>query len=210
MATKTRIKLEADVRTTFGKQNRALRRKGILPGRVFGHGDPLPVQVDGDAFIRMIGKHQTTGIIDLAIAGQKQLIPVLVRHISHEPATNKIEHIDFFRVAMGELLTAKVTIHFVGESPAVKNNEGTLLPLLDVLDINALPDNLPQIIEVDISSLTSADSVIHAGDVKLPAGVVLLTPADEPIVKVQPPRGGEAATEAAATAEGETPAESAS
>ena len=206
MPTKVRTRLEAEPRTIFGNQNKALRRSGKLPGNVYGHGDAVPVQVDEDTFTRLVDKHLTTGLIDLVIEGKTE--PVLVRHIAHRPSTGKMQHIDFMRVAMDEAIHARVPVQIIGESTAAKLASGSLFQLLETVEIDALPGNLPDTLTVDASKITSVEMILHASDLDLPAGVTLRTDPGEAILKVQQQRGAEEPTttgglptEAAATPE---------
>jgi large subunit ribosomal protein L25 len=208
MATQTR--LEAEPRLTFGNHNRGLRRGGKLPANIFGFGESVAVQVDMDTFRRLRMKHQTTGLIELSLNGKVET--VLVRHIAHEPSTGKMLHVDFQRVRMNEPIHAKVLLHVVGDSEVAKQTGGIVLPLLEAVEIEALPGDLPDAVTVDAGKLTSADTILHAGDIDLPKGVKLLTSEDEAILKIQPPRVAEEevpAAEAAPTEAAESPAEEA-
>ena len=207
MATQTR--LEAEPRLTFGNQNRGLRRDGKLPANIFGFGESVAVQVDMDTFRRLRMKHQTTGLIELSLNGKVE--NVLVRHISHEPSTGRMLHVDFQRVRMNEPIHAKVLLHVVGDSSVAKLTGGIVLTLLESVEIEALPAQLPDAVTVDAGKLISADTILHASDIDLPKGVKLLTSEDEAILKIQPPRVTEeevpaeaaASTEAAAAPSGE-------
>jgi large subunit ribosomal protein L25 len=183
------VKIEAQPRTVMGKQVRALRRQGILPARIYGHGDSVPVQIDERTFARMLEKHQTTGVLLLSIAGQAQGETVLVRHIEHEPRTGKMQHIDFARVRMNVVMHARVPLHVIGESPYAKQIGGSVLPLIETIEIECLPGNLPDTIAVDISNIATADVVLHVKDLQVPSGVTVLANPDEPVVKIEPPRG---------------------
>ena len=208
MTTKTQVTLQAEPRTVQGKQVRQLRREGVLPARIFGHGDSLMVQVDERTVQRMRETHQTAGLITLNISGQKLPETVMITHIEHEPKTAKMLHIDFARVVMNEVIHSRVPLRLVGESLAAKNSGGALIPLLEAIEIECLPGNLPDSLNLDVSILTSMDMVLHASDITLPAGVKLLIHADEAVVKVQALRG-EAATTPAPEAAATTPAPSA-
>lgn len=202
MAEKTQIQLLAEPRTVQGKKVRQLRRVGVLPGRIFGHGESVLVQVDERTFQRMRELHQTAGLLTLTISGQKQPETVMVTHIEHEPKTAKMLHIDFARVLMNEAIHSRVPLHMVGTSPAAKETNGVLIPLIEAVEIECLPGDLPDFLELDVSKITALDVILHASDIKLPKGVKLLISDDEAVVKVQPPRGGEEtpATPAAAPA----------
>lgn len=191
MATKERVTLDAQPRTAQGRHARALRRAGTTPARIYGHGDSVPVQLDTRTFERMRETHQTAGVIYLKLPDSAQPETVLVRHIEHEPRSGKILHIDFFRVRMNERIRARVPLRLSGESSAAKLNGGSVLTLLDALEIESLPADLPGALDIDASKLESTDAIIHAGDVVLPKGVTLMTNAAEPVAKVQLPRGAE-------------------
>lgn len=201
-----RVTIEAQPRTVLGKHVRALRRQGILPARIYGHGDSVPVQLDARTFQRLCETHQTTGVITLSIAGQAQGETVLVRHIEHDPRTGKMQHIDFARVRMNEAIHARVPLHVTGESPYAKQIGGSVLPLIETIEIECLPGNLPDTLSVDISHITTADVVLHVKDLEVPPGVKVLANEDEPVVKIEPPRGAaETPTPAAAEPEAAPP-----
>ncbi|MBA3825314.1 MAG: 50S ribosomal protein L25 [Ktedonobacterales bacterium] len=192
MATKEQVRLQTEPRTALGHHARVLRREGKVPARIYGHGDSVPVQIDERTFTRLRETHQTSGVIYLALGEGKAPETVLVRHIEHEPRSGKILHIDFFRVRMNELIRGRVPLRLVGESPAAKLNGGSVIALLEALEIESLPDDIPTAADVDVTKLINADDVIHAGDINLPSGVTLVTDASEPIAKVQMLRGAEA------------------
>ena len=202
MAAKTQVTLQAEPRTDMGKHTGKLRREGKIPARIYGHGDSVPVQLDARTFERLRETHQTAGVVYLALTGSKQPETVVVRHIEHEPRSGKILHIDFFRVRMNERMRGRVPLRLVGESPAARLNGGSVLTLLEALEIESLPGDLPSALEVDAAQLATTDAVIHAGDIALPSGVMLVTDAAEPVAKVQLLRGAEEApaTPAAAPA----------
>lgn len=209
MATKQQVTLAAQPRTVMRKHVRALRRQGILPARIYGHGDSVPVQVDMRTFERLCETHQTTGVIALSIANQGQPETVLVRHITHEPKTGKMLHIDFARVLMNETMHARVPLHATGVAPAAKETGGVVLLLLETIEIECLPGNLPDFLTVDATQLTALDVVLHVKDIPVPNGVKILVAPDEPVVKVEPPRTStETTTTETGTAANESPAAS--
>lgn len=120
MATKVQVTIESELRTVQGKQVRALRREGLIPARIYGQGESVMIQTPQRIFERLIEMHQTTGVIALAIAGQKAPETVVIRHIEREPRSARIMHIDFFRVRMDEIMHGRVPLRLVGESPAAK------------------------------------------------------------------------------------------
>lgn len=201
--------LEIAPREVMGKATKRLRKDGIIPANIFGHKEePQAVQLDAVTFDRLRRSHAATGVIALRMPDSNRAQTALIRHVQHDPRSGKVIHVDFFRVSMNESLKIKVALHFVGESPAVKNENGVLLHLLDALEVECLASEIPEYIEVDISSLNEIDGMLHAEDVKLPANVKLVTDPKEGVAKVAATRA-EVAEEAeeAAEAASEAPAE---
>ncbi|HEY2888016.1 MAG TPA: 50S ribosomal protein L25 [Candidatus Limnocylindrales bacterium] len=202
-----RPELAAHHRDVTGKKVAALRREGLLPAVVFGHGRASDnVSVDAKAFESLRRHAGPNTLIDLSIDG-KQAAPVLVQQIQHHPVTRKPLHLDLYVVKMTEELTVDVQLVSEGESEAVKDRNGTLLHVIEHIRVKALPDHLPQAVRYSIESLSTFDDVIHVSDLELPADVTLLTDPAEVVAKVLPPRVEE--VEEPVAAEGEEPAEGA-
>lgn len=211
----TRPSLAAEPRTVTGKKVNSLRRQGILPAVIFGQGrESEAIQISALDW-EVLRRHHVTRntLLDLTVAGGKAQ-PVLVQSFSENPLTRKPTHVDFHAVKMGEELTVDVPVEFVGTSSAVEEDGGTLLHLKETLHIRALPGNLPTAIEVDVTSLTAFESILHVKDITAPKGVQILTDPEEPIARVQAPRTEAAEAhvdlaEGAPEEESETPAEEA-
>lgn len=198
--------LEISPREVMGKATKRLRKAGIIPANIFGHQESSqPVQIDAIAFDQLVRAHHATGIIALRQPGNGATQTALIRHVQHDPRSGKIIHIDFFRVSLTERITSKVPLHFVGEAPAVKLEGGVLLHLMDALDVECEAGDLVQYVEVDVTSLTEIDAILHAGDVKLPTSYTLLTDPKEGIAKIAATRA-EIAEEAAEAPAPATPA----
>jgi large subunit ribosomal protein L25 len=188
MASK-QVTLNAQRRTVLGKQVKHLRRDGILPANVYGREqESRAIQVDAHEMDRALKSHGPTQLYKLVIAPDGQEDTVIVRHITRQPATNVIQHIDFFQVQMTEPMRAKVPIRLVGEAPAVRLHDGVLIQALDYAEIEALPADLPNVLELDISDMSDLNTSRHASALKPPRKVTLLTPDDEIVVSIQAPR----------------------
>jgi large subunit ribosomal protein L25 len=203
MAQKTELQISP--REITGKATKQLRKVGIIPANISGHKEESQaVQVEAIAFETLKRTHGTAGIITLQFPGSKRTQTVLVRRVQRNPRTGKILHIDFSRVSLTERITMKVPLHLIGEAPAVKNEGGVLLRLMDALEVECTASEIVDYIEADISSLAEIDDILHAEDVKLPANFSLITDPNEGIAKVAATRAEmaeEAAEEAAAPAE---------
>ncbi len=202
-----RPQLTAEPRAVLGKKVASLRRAGRLPGVVYGAGvDSQAISLDMrefDVLRRRTGRH---AVLDLTVAGDGRPQPVLLQTIQEHPISRQPLHVDLIVVNLQEEMTVQVPVVAIGESAAIDKMGGVLLHLHDAVAVRAKPDDLPSAIEIDISGLDTFEAVIHASELRVPAGVTLLTDPTEPILRVQPPRVEEEAVPAAEEiGEGEGP-----
>jgi large subunit ribosomal protein L25 len=198
--------LAAERRTVTGKATARLRRDGLLPAVVYGHGfESASITLNAHEFNTLRRHVGPNALIDLSIDGAKPK-PVLIHGVQLHKVNRRPLHVDLFAVRMTEELTVDVPVHGTGESEAVTKHGGTLLNASGSVKVRARPDHLPQAIEVDLSALVDFDAAIYARDLPIPAGVTLLADPDEIVFKVAPPRVQEvevAAPVAAPVAEAE-------
>lgn len=207
------VTFAAQKRDVMGKAVKRLRRKGIIPGNIYGLGRPsVPIQFDAHDFELLVRKHSATTLLRLSLDGGGASESALVRHVQHEPRTGAIQHVDFLHVALSEPIKARVSLRLEGESPAVRSRDGLLLHLVDTVEVEALPANLPTALTLDISGMAEVKATLYVRDIQLPSNVKLLADPDEPVAKIEPARviaeepvAAEAAPEAAEAA-GEAPA----
>ena len=217
-----RQKLSAELRSAFKKSDtRAIRRDGGVPATVYGKHIDESVSIKvmlADLKQCVASGTGSNAVIDLVIEGngQPRTLPVLVNHIQIDPVSRGVLHVDFHTISMDEKVTASVAVVLLGESPGVKEG-GTLDHVHRELTIQALPDNIPPQIEVDISELAIGDSV-KIGDLSFP-DVVIEGPPDDPVVMIrvshvhvieEPEVEGKEETEGAEEAEAESSAEATS
>lgn len=178
--------LRAEPRELTGKKSRRLRHEGILPATVYGFQmEPRNIQMSAHEFSGVLRKAGRTQVLDLCV-GSSAPMPVLIRSTQIDPKRNHIIHVEFYRPNMRANVQTSVPVNFTGESPAVQEG-GIFLALLDHLDIESLPDNVPNALDVDISSIAEINGAIHVSDVVPPNNVVITTPGDEVLAKVNPP-----------------------
>jgi large subunit ribosomal protein L25 len=195
--------LEVTPRTVLGKANKRLRKAGIIPAHLFGRKEASQaIQLNAVTLEHFLRKHAATNIVLLKLPDNTTQT-ALIRHIQHDPVTDKVLHVDFFRIAMGERVKVKLPLRFVGEAPAVKDAGGVLLHLLDTLEVECQASDLVEHIDVNISSLAEIDDILHAKDIALPPNYTLLTDPDESVVKVGATRA-ELAEEAVTETKAET------
>ena len=180
--------LAATQREVTGKHVARLRRAGQLPAVVFGHGVPSQsLSLDSHDFELLHRRIGQNVLVDLSVDGKKAT-PVLVQGIQRDPVYRRMLHVDLFAVRMTEELTVDVPLAMVGESYAVEKLGGTLLHILESVKIKALPDHLPQSIDVSIDGLVDFEATVHVRDLSIPSDVALLTDPDEIVARVQQPR----------------------
>jgi large subunit ribosomal protein L25 len=187
--------LKAAKRELLGKKVRRLRAAGILPATVYGHNvTPLSIQVDAREFRTLLRSQGRTQLVDLVIESERPR-PVFIKQTAVDAKRNALLHVEFFQANLREKLTTHLPLHFAGDSPAVREG-GILLTVLDHVDIECLPDDVPAGgIEVDVSQIAEMNGSIHVGDLVIPENVTLLTPVDEVVAKVDAPISEEALEE---------------
>jgi large subunit ribosomal protein L25 len=192
-------------RTTLGKQVRRLRREGVIPANIFGRGqDSRAVEMEAIDLKRLLAKHAGTRIVQLQLDGTQEA--VLIRHVQHDPRTGAVQHVDFLHVDMREKIRARVPVRLTGEAPAVKQLGGVLLHVSDTVEVECLPSDLPERLELDVGGLENLDDTLYVRDLSAPTGVVILADADETVAKVTASRMA-AVAEAAAPEKSAAPAE---
>jgi large subunit ribosomal protein L25 len=196
------VPLSGALRDRSGKgPARASRRDGNIPGVVYGHGQPaVSVTVNQKDFINAI-RHVEGGnmIVSLKLGGGEKT--ALVREVQLDPISHDIIHLDFQEVSLTETVRVQVAVHFTGLATGVKDGGGILETIARQVEVECLATAIPSFLEADVSALEVGDS-LHASDLGLPEGVVLLTEGDQTIATCVPPTVYEApvAAEAAPTA----------
>ena len=179
------LTLQASKRDILGKKTRFLRRQGIIPAHLFGHGlESIPLQCDTTNLQRIIARAGTTRLVALEIEGDKRPKSVFIREIQRDACTGALLHIDFYQVRKRERIKADVPIVPVGEAPALKEKGRSLIHGVTSLRVECLPDKLPPRIEVDLSHLEEAEQAIYVRDIALSPDVTVITAPDQLVVKV--------------------------
>jgi large subunit ribosomal protein L25 len=173
-----KVVLKANRRTLIGKQVSQLRREGLLPGVVYGHHmTPTPITLDSHNASLVIPHLTSSSIVNIELEGK--MIPALVREKQKNYIRNSYTHIDFLAVSLTETIRADVSLQFHGLAPAIKDFNAAIVNNMETIEVEALPTDLPERIEVDLSVLANLGDAIHVRDLVIPAGVTLLTDVDE-------------------------------
>lgn len=183
------VNLTVERRTVMGKQVKHLRREGKMPANLYGQNqESIPLTVDTHELETVFKHHGPSTLYRLRIRPDGTEQAALVRHVQREPVTGAIEHVDFLHVSMTETIRARIPIRLVGEAPAVTLDKGVLLHPTDTIEVEALPSDLPQFVDVDISGMTELNSSLYVRDLTFPSGVTPLTTADDAVVSIAAPR----------------------
>ncbi len=197
-----KITLESQAREITGRKVKTLRAKGIVPAHVFGHEIKSEnISVDEKEFKSIFHKAGETSVISLKV-GSKEY-PVLVKGLHLDPVTLKILHVDFYKVNLSEKVKVQVPVEIIGESEAVETKVGLLLTPVSEVEVEALPADLPEKIEVNIENLKAVGDTITIGDIKLSDKIEILSDAELVVASI-----GEFVTKEMEAAEAEAEAES--
>ena len=172
-----KVVLKATKRTVTGKQVSQLRRAGQLPAVIYSHKiGSIPISLDAHSAGLTIPKLTSSSVIDIELDGK--LIPALVREKQKNYIKYELIHVDFQAVSLTEKIRAAVMIHFSGLSPAIADFSAIVVHNLNKLEVEALPSDLPERIEVDLSGLLNIGDAIHVRDLSIPEAVTVLSDPD--------------------------------
>ena len=155
--------------------SRRLRISGKVPGIVYGAGQPEMIELDHNALYHALRKEAFhSSLLDMEIAGKTT--KVLLRDVQMHAYTQQVQHVDFQRVDATTRVAKKIPLHFINEenSPAVKLDKGLINHVVSELEIECLAEKLPEHLTVDLGSMTKGQS-LHVNDLKLDAGIKVLT-----------------------------------
>lgn len=177
-------------RTVVGRKVKSLRKQGLVPANVFGKKvKSLALSVKSMDFRKVFSKAGATGIVYLEIEGEKETRPVLISDIQKSPLKGTMLHIDFRQVDLTQKVKAEVPIKVVGESLAIKDKGGVLVTVLSKVMVEALPADLPEILEISIQGLTEIGQSVHVADIKIDKTKVKIEAAeDETVAIIQEPK----------------------
>ena len=165
----------------FTKRNKGESKDGMLKAVYYGTKEKAEsIFVDAIEFTKLYRVAGKSSVISLEGEGKK--LQAMVQDVSYEPVKYEPIHVDFYIVEKGATIDAKVPLEFVGVSEGVKTHGGTLAKVMHELHIEADAAHLPHSLEVDLSILADANSVILVKDIKLPAGVKLYHVDEEEVV----------------------------
>ena len=187
MNKKQRPTIEAQKREMTGKKVKRLRQMGIIPASVYGKDfKSITIQMDAKEANLMFEEHGESGLIDLQI--EKETFPVLFKNPQFHPVTGEMIHVDLYKVNLKEKTTVEVPIEIVGESASAKMGN-VLINVIDSVEVEALPTDLPENFVVDISKLATLEDMITVADLEYDKEIMtIVTDPEQVIVKTEEPK----------------------
>jgi large subunit ribosomal protein L25 len=180
-----KIELKVTNREILGKKVKHLRRQGITPVHVFGHGiESLALQCDTGELERVLAQAGHTGLIGLKLAEEKKPRTVVVREFDRDWRRGKLLHVDFYQIKMEEKIRLEIPVVLVGAAPALKSKDNMLEHELGTLTVECLPAKIPASVEVDISSFTEPGQAIRVKDIALGEDITVLNDLELVVVKI--------------------------
>ena len=180
-----RMNIKVERRETIGKEGvKKLRKQGFIPAVVYSEDINIALTIPFASLKALHSIHfSASAVIDMEIADEKKtkLIPVLIKDIQFHPLTEKVIHIDFLKVSLKDKIKVHVSIVLKGEPKQVEEEGGTLEQILRELEVEGLPLDIPEKIEVDISELTIGHS-LHVSDLIVPANIAVVTDSGAAVV----------------------------
>jgi large subunit ribosomal protein L25 len=181
-------KLKAQKRTEIGRNAiKKVKNDGMVPGVIYGSNlEPINLQINGRELLSLLSHASGENILvelEIQDGSEKQNALAMIQEIQHHPLQRQILHVDFHAVSANETVSAEIPIETTGEAVGVKVQGGLLEHILRYLEVECLPGDLPQIIEVDVTNLEVGQS-LHVRELNLPPGVEAMTDPEQTVVAV--------------------------
>ena len=187
------LELLSKLRLETGAKNKQVREQGFIPAILYGHKvNNLNLSINYQDFEKVYKEAGESALIKLRVKGdKKEERTVLIYDVAKDPVTDQFIHVDFNQVRMDQKTTVEVPLIFIGESEAVERNKGVLVKSIQAVEVEALPQDLPSEIEVDISVLKTFEESICIKDLKISDKVKLMADSEEVVASVMAPRTDE-------------------
>ncbi|MQC19045.1 MAG: 50S ribosomal protein L25 [Chloroflexi bacterium] len=180
---------QVEPRAVAGKAVKKLRREGVLPASIYGRGiESVAVQLPYIVARDLMNNFGYNSLINLQVDGEASPRPVVVKQVHQDPVSRALWHLDFYQVDLNRKISGPVMIHFVDESPAVREQSGVLVIHADSVEVEALPADMPESLEVSLASLDEYDTYLYAKDIQTPEGIAVVTDGEHLLAAVTRPR----------------------
>ncbi len=183
-----KVVLSASARNRIGKKVKFLRREGKLPAILYGRSleQPIPVTMDNAETSKVLRQISSSTLVTIDVDGEEHM--TLVRDFQVDPIYGTLQHVDFLVVSMTEKVSTMITVQVEGSAPIIEAEGGLLVTGMEQIEIQALPQDLPSHLSVDVSGLEAFGDTLYVRDISLPPGVELLTDPDELLIVATAPQ----------------------
>ena len=181
------MELIAQKREIMGKSVKAVREKGLVPAELYGKGmENIHLSLPLPDFLEVFKEAGSNTVVQLQVG--TEVYPVVVHDVQRSFVQDSVEHIDFYKVRLDEKITAKIPLEFTGEALAVKALGAVLNKSMTEVEVEALPNDLPHRLMVNLEMLDAFGKSIYVKDVAVPKGVVVLVEPETVVATVAAPR----------------------
>ncbi len=161
------MELKVQIRNILGKKVKTLREEGLVPAELYGHEvKNSHLTLAAKEFQKVFKEAGENTIVNL-ITEDKKNLPVMIHEVKTDPLSGKILNVDFYQIKLTEKIRVHIPIEFIGEAPAVKTFGGILVKILKGIEVEALPQDLPHRIQIDLISLNEIGKSISVKDLKI-------------------------------------------
>lgn len=186
------MELAVKSRDVLGKKVRVLRREGLIPAELYGHGFAnVHLTLPAKEFGKVLKEAGATSVVTLVLG--KETKSAMIHEVARDSVTSEIIHVDLHQVRMDELVKAHVPLEFTGEAPAIKAFAAVINKAMSEIEVEAFPQDIPHNIVVDLSVLDELDKTIYVKDLKRAKGVTFLIDEEMAVATATPPAPEEVA-----------------
>jgi large subunit ribosomal protein L25 len=181
------IDINAEKREEYGKNaSRRIRREGKIPAVLYGaKTDAVPLTIKKEDIIQILKSDSGENTLFKVIIGKKGM-PAMIKDLQTDPVRDEILHVDLIHIAMDREIKVSVPIDLIGEAIGVKSEGGFVDQMLRELEIECLPNDIPEQVEVDITDLHMQQS-LKVNDITLPSGIKMISDPESVIVVIASP-----------------------
>jgi|TARA_B100001741_G_scaffold312489_1_gene315980 large subunit ribosomal protein L25 len=183
------LEIKVQKRDVVGKNVRFLRKNGKTPIHLYGNGvESVSLEIETDELTRLLNRAGPNTPVSITIDNDSEPRFTYLREVQKHPVTEKVLHVDFLEVSTTEEIISNISVGLIGESPAIKSYGGRVNQTMRTIRVSALPKDLPERLEIDLSFLDTFEKVLRVSDIEISSDVTLLTDSESVVVRISAPR----------------------
>ena len=167
------LEIKVQKRDVVGKNVRFLRKNGKTPIHLYGNGvESVSLEIETDELTRLLNRAGPNTPVSITIDNDSEPRFTYLREVQKHPVTEKVLHVDFLEVSTTEEIISNISVGLIGESPAIKSYGGRVNQTMRTIRVSALPKDLPERLEIDLSSLDTFEKVLRVSDIVIRARLI--------------------------------------